>query len=159
MPYAGALIGFLAGLFVALVLGLTMAARPDAVSYTRAVALLPILALFGLLYDVLRARWPGVWRSVHPDRIWMSWLFKTTVYWTIVFPVARLLQDLAAAWVMRLQMPDQMVGGLFAHLVEVPALVGFLVAQAMFGTAFGILFTFLYRRLARRSPEAVSRRS
>ena len=144
--YPGALVGLLAGGFVALILGAAALSRPESFSAARVLGPLALLMFFGLLYDVLRARNPALWRSEDVDRLWQSWLFKTTVYWTVVFPVLRLLQDLATFWEVRRSMPDAGVADLFPYLSSAGGLLGFVVFQALFGTAFGIVFTFLYRR-------------
>jgi hypothetical protein len=147
MRYAGALTGLLAGLFVAVVLGLAELGDPEAFSVARAFSLLPILAALGLLYDVVRSRYPAFWQSRHPDHLWMSWLFKTTLYWTVAFPLARLLQDLATYSEVSQRVPADGPADLFPYFGNSARLLGFLVAQAVFGTAFGVAFTFLYRRL------------
>ena len=147
MPYAGALSGLLAGLFVAVLFGLQLLGRPDAFSLARAIVPLALMPGFGLLYDVLRARYPELWRSSYPDRLWMSWLFKTALYWTAAFPLVRLAQDLATAWEVASRAPAAPASDLFPYLATAGGIVGFLLFQAVYGTAFGIVFTFLYRRL------------
>ena len=147
MRYPGALSGLLAGLFVALLFGLQLLGRPDTFSLARATVPPALMPCFGLLYDVLRARYPELWRSVYPDRLWMSWLFKTALYWTAAFPLVRLAQDLATAWEVALRVPEGTSADLFPYLSSAGGVVGFLLFQAVYGTAFGIVFTFLYRRL------------
>ena len=80
----------------------------------------------------------------------MSWLFKTTVYWMAAFPLARLLQDLATYWEVAPRAGLFAPRELFPYMGSPSGLLGFLVYQAILGTAFGIVFTFLYRRLQPR---------
>ena len=145
--FAGGLTGLLAGAFVAVVFGVQLLGRAEGFSVARAFVPLVLLTAFGLLYDVLRARYPELWRSAHPDRLWMSWLFKTALYWTVAFPLVRLVQDLGTAWEVAGRVPEGTPADLFPYLSSARGVVGFLLFQAVYGSAFGVVFTFLYRRV------------
>ena len=108
----------------------------------RALLLAPLLGGFGLLFDVLRAARPDVWRASHPGRLWMSRPFKIVLYWTACYPLVRLAQDVGT---LALARSDGALPESLAHLSSGSGLVLFLLFQTVFGTAYGIGFAVLYR--------------
>ncbi len=145
MRVAGALVGLLGGMVVAL--PVSASGSSSFVSW-RALGLVPALTLFGLLYDLLKTRYPVLWRSAVPQHVWMSSAFKGLVYWMVAYPVARVSYDL-------LSYAELVAGGdsmplavLYSHYAGLPQMVGFILFQSVFGFAFGIGFLILHSRLS-----------
>ncbi|MBR8742646.1 hypothetical protein [Nocardiopsis sp. MG754419] len=123
MAAPGALIGAVAGLF-AMGVGM-MAGLPPALTGTVALALGGPLALLGAVYCVLLAR------DVFP----VGAVAPLALYWLVGFPLARLFDSHAVAWVM---------GG---PALREP-LLSFLALQAMLSFGFTIGFLWLHERIA-----------
>ena len=138
----GALIGLLAGALVGALLALNLGSSASTAATFRAAVLAPLLGSFGLLLDLLLVWRPAWWQPRYPGRLVWSRPFKLVLYWTAVYPLVRLLQDLLATTLLG---GGTSTGLDLPHLRGVQPLLAFLLFQALFGTAFGIGFAILYR--------------
>jgi hypothetical protein len=137
--YAGTLAALLGGLFVGVLFLWGARARDVATDPVRYFGLLPGLLAFSLLLDWWQARAP---------RQGLAYLQRASLYWTAVFPLARLLQDLLAFAYYRSLDPTVELAEVFPAFADAGAFLGFWVFQAVFGAAFGFGFGMLARRLA-----------
>ncbi|GAA3733598.1 hypothetical protein HDA32_002334 [Spinactinospora alkalitolerans] len=120
----GVAVGAVAGLFAAGVAAL--AGLPAALALTIAASLGGPLALFGGAYCVLLAT----------GRFRVGTVAPVALYWMVCFPLARLIEEFAAA---------QVLGN---RTVLGEPLWSFLVFQAMLSVGFAIGFLWLHERLA-----------
>jgi uncharacterized membrane protein len=137
--YAGTLIGFLAGALVGLLFLWGAHAQGVVADPVRYFGLLPALVGFSLLLDWWQARSP---------RRGLAYLQRASLYWAVLFPLARLSQDLLAFAYYRHLDPLAELAEVFPAFASPGALAGFLLFQAVFGAAFGLGFGILARRLA-----------
>lgn len=154
MRVAGALVGLLGGIVAALPAG---ARDSSNLLSWRALGLVPALMLFGVLYDLLKTRYPSLWRSAMPGHLWMSSAFKGVVYWMIAYPVARVTYDLLSYSEIVANGEGIPLAVLYSHYAGLPQIVGFILFQSVFGFAFGLGFLILYSRLSAALYRARSR--
>lgn len=138
--YTGTAIGVLSGLTAgsALVFGALYQKVP--IYAPEFFGILVPLALFGLIYD-LRFRHlsgePGRWRD-------------TVTYWTLAYPIVRILYDLGLYFSTAARGSAGSLPESFSYYAGPIEMFTWLVFQAMFGTAYGIGFLALHRRLSKR---------
>lgn len=99
------------------------------------------LALFGLIYDLglgPRAEGANHWRN-------------TVVYWTLAYPVVRVIYDLGLYLGAAARGSGEPLSTAFPHYAGPLPFLTWAVFQATFGSAYGIGFLILYGRLRKRN--------
>ncbi len=101
--------------------------------------LVPGLLAGGLLLDAWQARAP---------RRGLTYLQRASVCWALLFPLARLGQDLLAFAYYHTLDPATELAEIFPAFGGLGPLVGFLMVQGIFGAVFGLGWGMIARRIA-----------
>ncbi len=143
LRYSGTLTGVCCGVALGALLSAGALSSQSAIDPARFFGSALPFGTGGLLLDLLRRRFPALWRSERPSQLRGSLAAKVVLYWVIAYPFAIL-------WYFAI------VGIAARYLADPVSLVSFLAYQAFIGSAFGAGFAYLEVRLARllRGPSA-----